>query len=182
MVTIKCQYTGIEFEAKSARAKNHPKVAEWLDKANKFNTYGGVLDTITAARKNGAKTIEEFASAINDFYAKRTQSQQVYEQKKADATRKFEEQKAVRKARNKFLDDNGYKWHPHKSMEDDEESTKWELWAPDGIEVSVAQALDEIARGREVVRAEIKAGKTYPVTSEPFDLAKTLGDPMLADK
>ncbi len=34
MITVKCQYTGIEFEAESKRTKNHPVVARFLNEAN----------------------------------------------------------------------------------------------------------------------------------------------------
>ena len=34
---IKCQYTGIEFEARSKRSKNHPLVSEFLNEAAKEN-------------------------------------------------------------------------------------------------------------------------------------------------
>ena len=34
MFTIKCQYTGIEFEAESKRTKNHPAVTRFLNEAN----------------------------------------------------------------------------------------------------------------------------------------------------
>lgn len=34
MITIKCQYTGIEFEAESKRMKNHPAVTRFLNEAN----------------------------------------------------------------------------------------------------------------------------------------------------
>jgi len=33
MVKVICQYTGIEFEAKSLRSKNHPRVAALLETA-----------------------------------------------------------------------------------------------------------------------------------------------------
>lgn len=180
MAKVICQYTGIEFEAKSPRAKNHPAVTAWLERANKMNAYGGVLDTITNARANGAKTIEEFEVAINAFYAQRDTNQKIYAQEKTEAARKIEEQKAARKARNKYLNDHGYTWSKFQRMDEDEQGASWHLNAPDGIEVSVVQALDEITRGREVVRAEIEAGKTYPAPS--FDLGKTIGDPFLADK
>ena len=34
MITVKCQYTGIEFEAESKRSKNHPAVTKFLNGAN----------------------------------------------------------------------------------------------------------------------------------------------------
>jgi len=39
MITVKCQYTGIEFEARSKRSKNHPVVSALLSEANKNRSY-----------------------------------------------------------------------------------------------------------------------------------------------
>jgi hypothetical protein len=40
MITIKCQYTGIEFEAESKRTKNHPAVTAFLNDANEDGKRG----------------------------------------------------------------------------------------------------------------------------------------------
>lgn len=52
-----CQYTGIQFEAKSARVKNHPEFAKLLADANKESVYGQFLDAVKANRDG--ITIEE---------------------------------------------------------------------------------------------------------------------------
>ena len=39
MKTVKCQYTGIEFEAESNRTKNHPAVTAFLSGANDDGKY-----------------------------------------------------------------------------------------------------------------------------------------------
>ena len=53
MVTVTCQYTGIEFQAKTARSKNHPTIARLLEDANKKGVYGQVVDALTAAKNAG---------------------------------------------------------------------------------------------------------------------------------
>ena len=47
---ITCQYTGIEFEAASSRAKNHPAIAALLTEANKTGRYGVVVTALEKAR------------------------------------------------------------------------------------------------------------------------------------
>lgn len=62
MTTIICQYTGIEFEAKSARVKNHPEIASLLAEAQKVNRYGIALEAIQNARTAGVTEITDFVS------------------------------------------------------------------------------------------------------------------------
>lgn len=50
MNTCTCQYTGIQFEAKSSRVKNHPEFAKLLAEANKESVYGQFLDAVKANR------------------------------------------------------------------------------------------------------------------------------------
>lgn len=62
--------------------------------------------------------------------------------------------------RNAKLSANGYIWKKREIQGNfDPDDPKYETYlvAPDGVEVSVAQAIDEIDRGRDVVRAEIAA-------------------------
>lgn len=57
-----CQYTGIQFEAKSARVKNHPEFAKLLAEANKESVYGQFLDAVKANRDG--ITIEECSELL----------------------------------------------------------------------------------------------------------------------
>ena len=59
-MNVKCQHTGIEFSATSARAKNHPKLAALFAVANKENRYGIALEAIHNAREAGVTDIDEF--------------------------------------------------------------------------------------------------------------------------
>lgn len=80
----------------------------------------------------------------------------------AAADKAFEEKrqriKEERRQRNEFLKSHGYRWSKEFADFDEYEEgepSEWVLRAPDGRQVDVAQALDEIERGVEVVLAEI---------------------------
>ena len=62
MTTATCQHTNITFEAKSARAKNHPLVADLLTRANKSGQYAVVLDALREGREAGLTDIQDFVS------------------------------------------------------------------------------------------------------------------------
>lgn len=164
-VTIKCQYTGIEFEARSKRAKNHPLVTEMLDQyKNDWKSYPGAYDELKNALKSvhGAyDTAEEAMEAARETYlAWRNGETSIYEQRRAEQQARRERREA-RRAQNDYLRDHGYTWH--KNDDDGYQpmfaSDDWHLVSPDGRVVSVAQALDEIERGAEVVLAEIEANE-----------------------
>ena len=53
MVKVTCQYTGLQFEAKTARSKNHPTIARLLEDANKKGVYGQVIDALVTAKNAG---------------------------------------------------------------------------------------------------------------------------------
>ena len=53
MVTVTCQYSGVEFEAKSKRSKNHPRVAALLEEANRKGVYGDVVSAMIQAKHDG---------------------------------------------------------------------------------------------------------------------------------
>lgn len=159
MGIIQCQYTGIKFEANSARTKNHPKVAAWLAEARKLGTYGDVLEEIEIARVRGANTIEEFDAEIKKYYAARKDWLDKCEKERIEYMRKAKEQSVEREAQNTILRKHGYRWIKRSQLDEEDGfgPAGWHLYAPDGKEVTVAQALDEISRGQKVVRAEIKA-------------------------
>ena len=70
-VTIKCQYTGIEFEAASSRSKNHPLVAKFIDEASKdrfhVGAYAKAKELLTGA-KGQSSDINEIMTAVNDAF------------------------------------------------------------------------------------------------------------------
>lgn len=63
---VTCQITGVEFEAKSARVKNHPEISAVLTEANKTNRYGIALQAIQNAREAGVTEIGEFVTIARE--------------------------------------------------------------------------------------------------------------------
>jgi hypothetical protein len=169
MVKVKCQHSGIEFEAATARTKQHPLVAEIKNDSTKKGNYREVNQALAnVAKAGGYSTIEEYMSMVkadlksqdakaDEAAAKRREFAKEEEARKEALRQKREEQNAVLKA-------NGYKWTK------DEVGTEgaaaygggsgefshyaWTLWSPDNRVVTVEQAMDEIVRGADVVKAE----------------------------
>lgn len=172
MVTITCQYTGVVFEADSRRQKNHPRVSAFLNACanNKSNpsAYNVALGAFHKAKEAGLTDIDEIMEFAERYVDESwsTQFQKSMERKAAKEAvdRAFEEKrqriKAERKAQNEILRQHGYNWFKEFADFDEYEEGEpsvWVLHAPGGRAVTPAQALDEIARGVEVVLAEIAA-------------------------
>lgn len=69
---IKCQHTGFEFEAQTARSKNHPMVADFLNEASKDNKhYRGASHTAKqlVTEATGYDSIEELIADARAAYA-----------------------------------------------------------------------------------------------------------------
>lgn len=70
-VTVKCQYTGIEFEAASSRSKNHPLVAKFVDEASKDRFHVGAYakaKELLAAAKGQSDDINEIMTAVRSAF------------------------------------------------------------------------------------------------------------------
>ena len=72
MITVICQYTGIEFEAKTKATKNHPQVSAWLNEVAKdgfkVGAYAKAKELLTEA--NGQfNDIGECMEAVKAAYA-----------------------------------------------------------------------------------------------------------------
>lgn len=177
MPTITCQHTGVQFEAKSNRAKNHPVISAVLEEANRVGRYGLALDAIRAARAEGVTDITEYQRRAKLAVA--GDVQKVMDSRR-EADEKREAEKRARQERNAHLRAHGYTWSKEYADFDEYEEgepSQWVLFSPDRRPVSVAQALDEIERGAEVVLAEIaqaeaeaeQARQAYE--AEPVELA-----------
>ena len=71
MITVVCQYTGVEFEAASKRQRNHPAVAAFLNAAaadKKVGAYAEAKNILYAAAANGG-SIEEIMNSANSKFA-----------------------------------------------------------------------------------------------------------------
>lgn len=168
MITVTCQYTGIEFEARSKRSKNHPLVSQFLNDANKDGRrYRGAYDAAKGIfadiRNQGITDINEVMSLAADAYhswqengatpvIRRTAGDRIREQKNASRRRD---------AINKILKTNGYYWRKEEvGTEDDSlpgsygagigefSHYEWQLYAADGSPTTVSAAFKSI--GQEI--------------------------------
>lgn len=177
MPTITCQYSGVTFEAKSSRAKNHPVVSAVLEEANRVGRYGVALQAIQAARAEGVTDIMEFSRRAKLAVAGDV-NKVVNARRQADEAR--DAAKKARDAQNAHLRAHGYSWSKvYADFDEYEEGepSKWVLLSPDRRAVSGSQALDEIERGADVVLAEIAQAEAkaeaerQAYKQEPVDLA-----------
>jgi hypothetical protein len=159
---VKCDKTGIEFDADSKRQKNHPLISRLLseaagDKHNR-NAYGVVLAACAEIKSCDSMTIDEAVALINRRLAGNSAdndaARQAESQRKREEDARREARYNERKERNAFLREHGYQWSKEYASFDEfeeDEPSEWVLRAPDGRAVGVAQALDEINRGAAVV-------------------------------
>ena len=103
MTTITCQYTGIEFEANSARAKNHPVISAVLAEAQKVNRYGIALEAIQNARAAGVTEIADFVSLARAA-VKANRATEMAEARQMIAERAARETERVNRIRNREFD------------------------------------------------------------------------------
>lgn len=163
-VTVTCKESGIAFEADSKRTQQHPLIASMKTQANKDGNYRELNDALVTVRKAGGyTTIDEYIAKVNAIVAGKAEASRAAHDARAMEYRKEqdarEQRKRERAAVNEKLRANGYKWIKSHSAaywggDDDDAATHWELWSSDGRIVSERQALDEIERGVEVVKAE----------------------------
>jgi len=165
MATRTCQHCGTGLS--SPRAKNCTACSAVKAEAQQLGVYGSVVSALGKAQRDGltGPAVAEFARTAMQAEVDRQNNaarRQREQEREFDAKR--EARKAEREAQNAILRQHGYRWI--KNVEDEEEADAfagwpsmtiggWTLYAPDGVEVSVQQALDEIKRGRDVVRSEI---------------------------
>lgn len=161
MVTIKCQHSGIEFEAKTRRTKQHPLVARFKNEMAR-DYYRQAMEALEEAAEMEYSTIEDYMELVariadnkinakNDALNKQRQAEREAKAERAAA-------RAKRKETNAFLRKHGYTWHknPVDGYQPDYDfgDNRWHLMSPDRYEVTVAEALAEIERGVDVVIAE----------------------------
>lgn len=66
MITVTCQHTGVQFEARSKASKNHPQVVSALDRVVKSaagrRAYGLLMEALDSLRQAGQQpTLDEFS-------------------------------------------------------------------------------------------------------------------------
>ncbi len=159
MVTITCSESKLEFEAETKRTKQHPFIADLKNRANKDGNYREINEALAEARKRGGyTTIDGFITLVNEIVAGKKDAASAARDRRAALIRKQEEEnariEAERESRKAKIKAAGYRW-----LKDDYEegNVRWDLFSPDGRIVTERQALDEIARGADVVKAEREA-------------------------
>lgn len=160
MITI-CDKTGIQFETDSKRQKNHPAISALLAKSTKYGNYGVAMTALAEVKSAGNMTIDEAIAFVNQRMAEtdaERQTRRIAEEREEKART---EARLARKRKNEVLYKHGYRWH-----KEDEESMDafgatafediygssvshvWILTTPDGREISVEKALEEIKNGK----------------------------------
>lgn len=145
-VTIKCQHSGIEFEAATRRTKQHPYVAAAKKAASKDGRHRELDKALSdVAEDSNYTTIEEYMQQVNERLKGVETIQVKREVARQEYKRRYEA--AGRATANRFfvnakLKQHGYQWFklPNFVLDTDE----WELHAPDGRTVTVDEALAEI--------------------------------------
>lgn len=168
MISVTCDKTGIQFEAESKRQKNHPRVSALLNEAakDKYSTgaYNAALSAFAEVKAAGGYTIDGAITCARAAMAGNADAIHQKRQATAERERQMEQArrdaKSKRDAQNAHLRAHGYTWSKTYANFDEYEEgepSQWVLFAFDGVAVDVTQALDEIARGATVVRAEMAA-------------------------
>jgi len=173
MVTIKCQHSGLEFEAETRRTKQHPRIAAAKQQAHKDGLSREMEAALDSVQRSGEyTTIDEYMEQVTAIM--RGEEQSAKEQKnarnRAQAERKAarEEALAKREATNRLLKQHGYTWHVDvvdaqdisDAMDTRNTDKTFFLTSPNGEVVSVEQALSAIeqetnsAEKTEVVRVD----------------------------
>lgn len=165
-----CQRTGISFEAHSKRQKNHPRVSEFLDAANKegrhyIGAYAAAGSILEEVKQAGITDIDEAMDYAAAQFAKwKSSDAKVFVRKtNGDRIRELKERKRQRDEVNAILKPAGYRWEREEYGTEEEfmpgsynagigelAGYRWVLYAPDGRMVSVQQALKEINSREEL--------------------------------
>lgn len=145
-----CEKTGLEFEARSKKQRNHPEIMNLLNEAHRKGWYDQALEAIKKGREQGFTTLEQFLVAMREAGEKATQihNAQIDEKKQLERDRK--EARRQRFVLNAFLRENGYTWKRYENDEEDQDfygapAIEWDLWSPEGHVVTVRQAMETLA-------------------------------------
>lgn len=157
MVTVTCEISKLNFEAKTTRSKYHPRVSEIKDRAYRDGNYALVMEVMKKVADAGDySTIEEYIDRVNEMLtaevAKKNERINRHREAEAQAEKEYRERRRQREAQNALLRANGFNWHGDwgtDSFDEYEEPsgrppTHWYLLAPDNKEVTVAEALSII--------------------------------------
>lgn len=154
MTTVTCQYSGLAFEARSSRAKNHPALADLLSQAHRADRYGEMVEVLQAVRKAGGyTTIEEFLILLGQRQNRRREIAERQRAAEAESKRNFAEMQQRRRERNRLLKEAGFEWVGDWGTDTFDEieepsgrpPTHWYLIAPDGEQIAEEKAVAIVA-------------------------------------
>jgi len=75
MVKVICSESGIEFEAKTSRTKQHPDVADMKNRAYKNGNYSEVTGAMAQVRKSGGyETVEQYIQMVREAIASKNEA------------------------------------------------------------------------------------------------------------
>lgn len=149
-----CEKTGLTFEAKSKRQRNHPAIMVVVNEANKDGWYNQCLQACETGKDAGLSTLQEFLDLLDEtrraWREQRDQSVSAY----LDRKRAEKEARRDKAVTNSLLAGRGYTWSKL-GFKDEEEADAfdinapigqdWQLFAPDSRAVTVRQAMEELA-------------------------------------
>lgn len=167
MVKVICEKTGLEFEAKTSRTKNHPQIMNIVNEASKDGWYRECLAALEEY-KCKFESVEEYVEILDTV--RESHENKVSALWKAKVQEKFAAREAAREKaiRDAKLARHGYTWQRVSYPIDDEDYAYYTvLVAPDGAEVSVSQALAEIENPALVQERLAKQAQTVQEPSEP---------------
>lgn len=166
MSTATCQYSGLAFEARSSRAKNHPALANLLSQAYRDGRYGEMAEMLHAVHKAGGyTTIEEFLTLLGQRQNRRREIAEKQRAAEAESKRHFAEMQQRRRERNVLLEAAGFHWDGDWGTDTFDEieepsgrpPTHWYLLAPDGKEIAEGKAAAIVAG--ETTLAAVRAAE-----------------------
>ncbi len=156
-----CQYTGLEI---ARGRKNHPLVSDFLSEMAGDKHFTRAYSIACRALSDAPQfdTAQQYVDYARAEVEKAREKTIVAKQRQREEDRELEqrrvEAKRKRQETNRFLRGHGYTWSKeYDEYEEGEGPSLWILWTPDGRQVSVAQALDEIERGADLVESELAA-------------------------
>lgn len=148
-----CEKTGVQFEARSVRQKNHPAIMSIINEATRHGWYREAIAKLDSLKGHYA-SIEPYIEALREVEAQ-------YKQAKSDRIHKYvkdethaKEGRRARFVTNDFLRTNGYRWSDL-GFDDEEEIDNaytgatprhdWQLFSSDGRAVTLEEAMQELA-------------------------------------
>ena len=112
MITLNCNKTGLEFQAKSKRSKNHPLVSAILSEANKDGVYSQVknaCDIVSEQEMNEEDAIEflnavlkeKSSSRLDEIFEEKRKWKELWKSRKSESfTNNEDEEDADMESRN----------------------------------------------------------------------------------